>query len=294
MGKRVFDKAARLRAVVALLGKQVDVAPQVGISQAALSNYIRGEKVCPEHVLKRLAAEAGVRTAWIETGQGPVMAGEEAAPGPGAAVAPGLLIDMLLRQADEDPRFALRACAALNARFPDQGRPPSAPRAAEAPPAARTAPQAKSFTATADNVQAMKADRRREFIPIVGTVAAGTAFQWNEAAFPPRDAAEYLHHEGALPGMFAMRVEGNSMQEDFPHGSIVVFAGEIRPEEQTSKPALAVYKDADGEKRYALKLVSAHGDTVRMRPTNGAFFDTVEIPRDRLVRLFAVIGSIKP
>ena len=285
MNAKLLDFPTRLRVAVAVLGNQTSAAERIGVSQARLSNYIRAVNQPPAEVLEDLAAESGVRLEWLAEGTGPVLEGTPAAEAPPDAsrLTDGLLLDELRARLKRDPELVGLVRVLVS--------PPAGPVAA--PAAAEPAPEEEPLLISREDFLELKPVRRDEYVPVAASVAAGAAFQWNEDAFPPQDAEEYVHCEGAARGTFAMRVEGKSMQKDYPQGSIVLFGGPIQPG-KVGKPALAVYTDEGGEKRYTLKLVSARGNTVQMRPTNGAFFDTIEIPRDRLLRLFAVNGTVRP
>lgn len=280
MNAKVLDFPTRLRVVVAVLGNQTSAAGRIDVSQARLSNYIRGVNRPPADVLERLAAESGVRLEWLAQGTGHVLEGSPASEAlvDASRLTDGLLIDELRARLKRDPEFT-RLVRVL------------ADRTADAP--ADPAPEESPLLITRAAFLELHEQRRPEFVPVVGAVAAGPAFVSEETVFPPQEAEAYVHSAGAAGGTFAMRVDGRSMQKDYPEGSVVLFGGLVQPK-KTGRAALAVYTDDSGRKRYALKLVSVRGETVRMQPTNGALFDTVEIPRDRLLHLFAVAGTIKP
>lgn len=307
MAKETGNFAARLRAVVAVLGRQVKAARQIGISQAALSNYVRGATTPPRDVLQRLAREANVRLGWLLEGRGPFFEGEEVAAGSldGANLSSGRLVDLLHEHLKKQPDAAglvlaelrragagraqdaaMRAAASQDTEAPEDGDPPA--RRLRHPHGGAVVP--------AGDYENLLPDLRDQYVPIVGPVAAGLAFQWNEEDFPPETADRYVRVEGEAPGGFAMQVEGRSMEPELPDGSIALFGGRIQlDDEQThGRPALAVYEDNGAKLRYAVKMISADKTTVRMSPLNAKSYRDLEIPRERLHALYAVIGPITP
>jgi len=292
--------AARLRAVVAVLGKQVKVARQIGVSQAALSNYARGAKHPPPDVLKHLAAKANVRLEWLREGRGPFFEGETVSGGDrdAAALTDGALVDLLHRHLSAHPDFAELVVAELRRAGAgvghDGGGRPAAPPGDEHRPGMSLRRPQGGAVVPANDYENMLPELRDQFAPIIGSVAAGLAFQWNESDFPPKTAGEYVRVRGEAPGGFAMWVEGESMEPELRNGSIALFGGRIQPddEETQGKPALVVYEDDSARLRYAVKMISAGKTTVRMSPLNATAFPDMEIPRQHLHALYAVIGPV--
>ncbi|MFO8014262.1 MAG: helix-turn-helix domain-containing protein [Phycisphaerae bacterium] len=329
-----LDLKARLRMAVAVVGTQSAAAEQIGISQARLSNYVRGENAPSVDVLARLARLTGVRLAWLRTGAGPVFEGEPGAVGAdGEPLRPSEIIDLVGGRAQEDEAFRRRLLAYLGALAVDgsaaapqvssdaarPGAEPSAPPAPSAgagpgdteaaaprtapPPAAPPARPTSDARATAwpeaeildaPDVARLRRERQGEFVPVVGEASAGLAFGWDEEAFPPREAATYVRAAGYPRTAFAMRVRGASMEPAVAEGCIVLFGEPAEPSGREGRPALAIYEDENGGLQYALKYVSARKDEIRLRPANEELFPTDVIPPDRLRRLYPVIGVLCP
>ena len=304
-----LDLKARLRMAVAIVGTQSAAAERIGVSQARLSNYVRGENAPADDILQRLAAATGVRLDWLRTGELPVFDRAQPAPAQEAdrePMANGEVLDLVGGRAQQDKAFRQRALAYLKALGREDGPPQvstgSPPR--QAPSAGRPAggpgpdadapawPEAK--VVDAPEVPNLRTDRRGEFVPLVGGVSAGLAFRWDEAAFPPRTADRYVRAEGYHRGTFAMQVRGASMEPAVAEGCIVLFGRQAKPSLREGRPVLAVYEDDAGALQYTLKYVSAKGGTVSMRPANEELFPVQRIPADRLHRLYPVIGVLRP
>jgi SOS-response transcriptional repressor LexA len=283
MADNTLDLPTRLRIAVAILGNQTIAHKRTGISQARLSNYIRGVNTPSPSVLERLANEAGVRQKWLARGDGPIFDAEtpsHVAAADIGGLTDGQLIDELRGRFRRDAEFATIIQHVIEAVTRPQGR-----RKHEGP---RILP--------ACEYAALSPERQKECIPLVGSVAAGGPFSWADEDFPPTSADHYVWMRSAKPGMFAMRIEGASMEPDFPNGAIVIFSGHVLPEKRSVKPALVVYTTDDtGAKRCALKNVSSpQNDIVRLASVNAAIFDPVDIPADRVLHLYAVQTKVSP
>ncbi len=307
MAEETYNLVARLRAVVAVLGRQVKAARRIGISQAALSNYVRGATVPPRDVLERLAKAANVRLEWLLEGRGPFFEGEEVAAGSldGADLSSGRLVDLLHEHLKKHPDAAGLVLAELRragaGRAQDAAKRAAASQDTEAPedgdpPARRLRHPHGGEVVPASDYENLLPDLKDQYVPILGPVAAGLAFQWNEKGFPPKTADRYVRVKGEAPGGFAMQVDGKSMEPELPNGSIALFGGRIQPDdtEPHSRPALAVYEDDGGKIRYAVRMISVSKDTVRMSPLNAGSYRDLEIPRQQLHALYTVIGPITP
>jgi len=222
------------------------------------------------------------------------------------------LYEVVQRRLQKDPPFRRVLTALLQAAQPSYDPSPSPDQeglltsgigraSQQSLPADRQAhravrPVRGALVVPAEDYENMLPYLRDEFVPIIGSVAAGPGFSWNEYDFPPEAADRYVQVKGEAPGGFAMQVEGRSMEPELPDGCIALFGGRIQldDKEPHGRPALAVYEDNSGKLRYAVKMISADKTTVRMSPLNAKSYRDLEIPRERLHALYAVIGPITP
>jgi transcriptional regulator with XRE-family HTH domain len=306
MIRETRDLTARLRAVVAVLGRQVKAAEQIGISQAALSNYVRGAKNPPQDVLERLAEKANVRLEWLMEGHGPFFEGEQAPPPDldGATLSPGALVDLLDQHLKAHPDSAGLLVAGLRragVKVPNDAErhavadDPQAHQDGQRPRGLLRHPHGGTVV-PADDYENLVPALKDQYVPLLGPVAAGLAFQWNEEDFPPKTADRYVRVRGEAPGGFAMQVMGHSMEPELSDGAIVLFGGRIQlaDTEPHGRPALAIYEDDGGKLRYAVRMTSAAKKTVRMNPLNARSYRDLQIPRHRLHALYAIIGPVMP
>jgi len=303
-----LDLRARLRMAVAIVGTQSAAADRLGISQARLSNYVRGENAPSNEILQRLAAVTGVREHWLRTGEGPVFEREQVTPGREAdrePISAGAILELVGGRAQQDETFRHRVLAYLKALGGGETAAPPTSTGAPGRPEPRAAtprprpdaggaawPEAKVVDAS--DVSNLRTDRRREFVPLIGGVSAGLAFGWEEDAFPPRTGEKYVRAAGYHRGTFAMQVRGASMEPRIGEGCIVLFGQRVKPARRERQVALAVYEDDAGSLQYALKYVWAKGGMVHLRPANEELFGAQAIPADRLHRLYPVIGVLRP
>ncbi len=265
----------RLRLAVSQIGegRQKDAAREARIAEPQLSNYLRGVHRPSEPVLRRLAEAAGVRAEWLIHGEGhPWSAESPAVEAP--ATAPRLSIRDIARLAEAlgvSPAGADRGSAKTGDR---QDR------------RARRIVKAEEYRNLRPNIKG-------EFVAITGRAAAGVSSLTPAQGFSCEAATEYIRFPGAVPRNFAVRIDGASMEPDFPNGSIVLVGGEFQPHDDP-RPALVFYKDAAGNARHAVKVVSRDeetGDYV-LAPLNTEMFTEERVPGKRFGGAYAVITGL--
>jgi len=291
------DLKTRLRMAVAIVGTQSAAATRLGISQARLSNYVRGENAPGEDILRSLSQISGVRLQWLRTGELPVFEPDRPA---GAErtleqMTPGTLLNAVGARAQQDPAFYWRTVAylrALGAPKDHAGSQVSGPPS-DADKAADPAPKPPvPIVPHADLADLLEA-RRAEMIRVVARVAAGYPFRWEGQPFPPAIAERYLHAPGHAREAFAMEVDGASMEPDMPAGSMVVFGRETEPGPE-SRAGLAIYEDAAGNVKYTLKYVHRYENRVHLVPANKYLFKTEHVTPERFRHLYPVLTVFKP
>jgi transcriptional regulator with XRE-family HTH domain len=309
--KRMADKEflKRLRVAVAMIGKQKDAAAAIGITDARLSNYLRGVNKPGSEILANLAAEAKVRPAWLIDGVGPMVAEAEIFrpaiaprqpsaeqrpeprtwPGPVPAVAPAAPGSPAAPGAQQ----MLQAVQVLLTGWLQSAAPAAetgAPRPAEVSP---PAPGPSSWKAgkiiSRDDYEALPPAKRKHFVPILVHSTGGLAAVCAGQGLAREAAEEYVLAPGAPEGTFAARITGNSMLPDFPDGSVVLVGAPVEPLPDLSLPALVVYEDKMGTIRHTVKVVTAEGSTVHLRPLNPEFGGHEPIPRACVRAVFGIV-----
>ena len=298
------DFLTRLRMTVAILGKQNEVADRIGVSQARLSNYMRGVNEPPAAVLERLAAESGVALEWLTAGRGEVFSRGPAGAAKPERLSDGTVIDLVRRRAKEDPELGRILGQVIATVLGDEAGPAGAAagETAGGPPSGRAEPEPHAFDYVrpvegeslipASDLDELKADQRERCTPLVGVASAGLAFTWDPADFPPREARQYVRIRGEAPGGFAMVIEGDSMAPELPNRCIALFGARTTADERSGKPALVVYRDDHGRLRYAVKIVSQAGRRLRLRPINERLYAEVQVDAGRVEALYTVIGPV--
>jgi len=299
----------RLRVAVAMIGKQKDAAAAIGITDARLSNYLRGVNKPGAEILANLAAEAKVRAAWLIDGAGPMVAEADIFrpaiaprqptaeqrpeprtwPGPAPAVAPaatGL-------PAAPGAQQMLQAVQVLLTGWLQSAAPAAetdAPRPTEpSPPAPGPSSWKAGRIISRNDYEALPPAKRKHFVPILVHSTGGLAAVSAGQGLAREAAEEYVLAPGAPEGTFAARIAGNSMLPDFPDGSVVLVGAPVEPLPDLSLPALVVYEDKMGTIRHTIKVVTAEGNTVYLRPLNPEFGGHEPIPRACVRAVFGIV-----
>lgn len=307
-----MDPQTRLRLAVALIGKQKDAAGAIGITDARLSNYLRAVNKPGREVLEKLAAAANVRPAWLIDGTGPMMT-EAEAPKPAVpdnrgrtAERPDAALSRL-SGAPPAPRGAaaasigsqelLQALQAMQTllncylKSVCQAPPPDSPGTHAEVSAARAAaaPRKPGDVISADDYLALSAAKRRHYVPIVAHSTAGLPSVSGCRGLPAGAADEYAFAPGSPPGTFAVGVKGESMLPDFGDGDVVLVGSLLDPLADLPLHALVFYEDQTENIRHTVKMVTAEGDDVCLRPLNPAFGGEERIPRSRVRAVFGIM-----
>ncbi len=111
-----------------------------------------------------------------------------------------------------------------------------------------------------------------------------------DAAEPP-GTSEFViaeHIASNYDMLFAVRIDGESMEPEISHGDVVVLSPSVGAE--PGKPAVVQLADQIG---VTCKLIRLEGDRVHLIPVNEAFAPT-RYPLDKLVWALKVIARVRP
>jgi transcriptional regulator with XRE-family HTH domain len=299
----------RLRVAVASIGKQKEAAAAIGITDARLSNYLRGVNRPGPEILGKLAAAARVRQAWLVDGAGPMTAEADIFGPTATARQPSADEGPPLRPTQNPAPTPAPTATASAPAMPGaqqilqamqliltgwlQSAPPgtaAAPRQAEAPPPDAGPSSWKAGKIISRNdYEALPVAQRRYFVPILVRSTGGLAAVSSHRGLAREAAEEYILAPGAPEGTFAARITGHSMLPDFPDGSVVLVGEPVEPQPDIALPALVVYEDTLGTVRHTVKVVTAEGDNVCLRPLNPVFEGDDRIPRSRVRGVFGIV-----
>jgi len=113
-----------------------------------------------------------------------------------------------------------------------------------------------------------KKDWWKEFVPIVGRVAAGAGIGLlEENSDPPSWCGEYLVHSGAPKGAVAVRVSGESMLPDFRDGDMLI----VDTQSQDESGVCCILLSIGGEREALVKEIKRKGKKVMLLSKNPAF-----------------------
>ncbi|MBN1943710.1 MAG: LexA family transcriptional regulator [Phycisphaerae bacterium] len=134
------------------------------------------------------------------------------------------------------------------------------------------------------DVEQLPRDWSREYLPIIGRLAAGTGMDTTEAEeYPTGIAAQYLKFHGAPKNAFALRVQGASMQPEFFDGDIVI----VDTRTVVSSGICAVVIDADGVSDARLKRLTVQKDKAILESLNPDY-PPIRLPVDRIRCAYAI------
>jgi len=102
-------------------------------------------------------------------------------------------------------------------------------------------------------------------VPLVGEVRAGAFLSITES-FEPRETFAYYDPQYDRADLFALRVAGNSMNLEYPDGSIVVCAPAVQSGVFEGDHVILQIRDTLGRAETTLKEVRMNGDQVEFWP----------------------------
>jgi SOS-response transcriptional repressor LexA len=129
------------------------------------------------------------------------------------------------------------------------------------------------------NVLPAKMGKLRK-VPVISWVTAG---DWSEACdmFQPGDAEDWIETDVKGECVFALRVQGDSMEPEFIEGEIII----INPHIDVSPGDYVVVKNGKGEA--TLKQLKKYGNTYVLHPLNPKYQD-MEVKKGE----FHIIGPV--
>ncbi|HOD79971.1 MAG TPA: S24 family peptidase [Phycisphaerae bacterium] len=129
----------------------------------------------------------------------------------------------------------------------------------------------------------------RQYVPVVGKIAAGTGLDAVEAReYPPGWCGEFLVYAGAPATAIAVRVEGQSMEPDYMAGDMVV----VDPQQRVTAGIACVLLEVDGEREAVLKRIRIKGKSALLESINQAFAARA-IQASQVAAAYKVIDHLK-
>lgn len=125
---------------------------------------------------------------------------------------------------------------------------------------------------------------RHLYVPIVGSVAAGLPLRGTDGDYPAGIAGEYVLFDSADPNCFACRVVGDSMEPEYPEGTIIV----SEPNRYRDEGDVCVVVLKNGTEQ-VVKVVKNR----KLYSTNPKY-NPVEIRHGDKPRLFPVVAKFPP
>lgn len=108
-------------------------------------------------------------------------------------------------------------------------------------------------------------------IPVVGLVHAGELVEANDSEYPPGIAARYVTTDRPGKNLFAVEIEGDSMEPDFRPGDIIIVNPNLDP---TIGDYVIVKKQDSGEVLFK-KLVRRDPSLVQLKALNPDYPDVI-------------------
>jgi len=134
----------------------------------------------------------------------------------------------------------------------------------------------------AEDVDHLRPEVRREFVPVVGKAAGGEALLATDGEYPVGAADRFVRAPGAGPRAFAVEVRGRSMAPEIEDGGLVLVGEPVEPPRRW-RLAVVVYEEKPGL-AYTVKTCRVEGPELVMRPVNPDYaVDRVRLEQVRRV-----------
>ncbi len=127
-------------------------------------------------------------------------------------------------------------------------------------------------------------------IPVISYVSAGKSFQWTDQGYTSGDGFDFIDlPPGAKysPGLYAVRVKGDSMRPLYKDGATFIVKPESR--EEITHEDIVVWKDEDYNAW--VKMVLFHENQIIFRSLNSQYPDIVK-KSDEIILMDKVIATV--